>query len=492
MKIGLIAINRVGAFSKDVDAFARTAPGLSNRLKALASMPSLALLTIAAMIPKSHEVKYVEYTDIIGLRTAPPHDRAPGESLSLSDLEDFDLVGISSYTAQIRDAYHLADLYRQKGAKVVLGGSHVSYLPDEALDHCDAVSIGEGESTWPQIVSDMENGSLKPTYGTIFGGFDLKDAPVPAYELANPKVHRRVPVQASRGCPHRCEFCASSILISARYKQKPIEKVLQEIDKIRSIWRRPFIEFVDDNAFVNKRYWKELLPLLAERNIRWFAECDISVVQDLELLELMKLGGCAEILIGLESSSAQHLDGLELNNNWKFKHGQNYKEAVATIQSFGIRVIGCFIIGLDSHDKNVFADIEELIAEIGLYDVQTTLQTAFPGTPLYKRLENDGRLIDPTAWERCTLFDLNFVPAQMTAEELQTGFVSLAQNIFTANQVYARKRQFHSTYTQSDLNESNPDDPEEKVNEHSRESETASIENDLSSSDISSNERRTA
>ena len=111
---------------------------------------------------------------------------------------------------------------------------------------------------------------------------------MPAYELLEPSKYNRLIVQTSRGCPLRCEFCASSILLRARYKQKPIEKVLAEIDRIRAFWRRPFIEFADDNAFVNRRYWKQLLPELKKRKIRWFAETDLSIHEDAELLRLMR------------------------------------------------------------------------------------------------------------------------------------------------------------------------------------------------------------
>ena len=136
--------------------------------------------------------------------------------------------------------------------------------------------VGEGESVWPAVVRDAEMGALKRCYRSS-GDFSLADAPMPAYDLLDPSKYNRLIVQTSRGCPFQCEFCASSILLTRRYKQKPIDKVLAEIDRIRALWRRPFIEFADDNAFVNRRYWKQLLPELKKRKIRWFAETDLSV-----------------------------------------------------------------------------------------------------------------------------------------------------------------------------------------------------------------------
>ena len=125
--------------------------------------------------------------------------------------------------------------------------------------------------------------------------------PMPAYELLEVEKYNRLTVQTSRGCPFQCEFCRSSVLLTSRYKQKPVARVLAEIDRIRQLWRRPFIEFADDNAFVNHRYWKELLPVLKRRHVRWFAETDLSIHEDDELLDLMRQSGCAEVLIGFES-----------------------------------------------------------------------------------------------------------------------------------------------------------------------------------------------
>ena len=186
---------------------------------------------------------------------------------------------------------------------------------------------------------------------------------MPAYEMLEPSKYNRLIVQTSRGCPLRCEFCASSILLTRGYKQKPIEKVLAEIDRIRALWRRPFIEFADDNAFVNRRYWKQLLPELKKRKIRWFAETDLSVHEDAELLRLMRESGCAEVLIGFESPGESGLRGLELKRDWKLKRWRESSEAVRRIQSFGIRVNGCFILGLDGQGPEIFDEVLEFAME---------------------------------------------------------------------------------------------------------------------------------
>jgi radical SAM superfamily enzyme YgiQ (UPF0313 family) len=407
-----------------------TLPGFVERGRTIASLPTLGLLTLAGMTPPAHECHYLEVKDIRALDTLP---------------DQFDLVAISSLSAQIHEAYELADRYRRLGVPVVLGGLHVTAVPDEAAGHADAVVIGEGESTWPDVLRDAESGALARFYRAA-REFSLAHAPLPRYDLLDPSAYNRLIVQTSRGCPLRCEFCASSILLTHRYKQKPVEKVLEEIDRIKALWRRPFIEFADDNAFVNRRYWKELLPELQKRNLRWFAESDLSFQEDEDLLRLMSRSGCAEVLIGFESPGEWGLRGLELKRDWKLKRWHKAKEAIQRIQSFGIRVNGCFILGLDGQGPEIFDRVLEFAMETELFDVQITVQTPFPGTPLYARLEREGRLLRKRAWEMCTLFDVNFRPQGMSPEELRRGFVELGRRLYSHELTERRRAGFESAY----------------------------------------------
>jgi radical SAM superfamily enzyme YgiQ (UPF0313 family) len=410
-----------------------TLPGFVERGRTIASLPSLGLLTIAGMTPPEHDCEYLEVKELRELDVLP--DR-------------FDLVGISSLSAQIGEAYELADRYRERGVPVVMGGLHVTALADEAGVHADAVIVGEGESVWPDVLYDAERGSLKKFYRAR-GDFPLDQAPMPAYGQLDTSKYNRLIVQTSRGCPFQCEFCASSILLTHRYKQKPIDKVLAEIDRIRALWRRPFIEFADDNAFVNRRYWKELLPELKKRKIRWFAETDLSLHEDAELLRLMRHSGCAEVLIGFESPNDWGLHGLELKTDWKLKRWHEAKEAVGHIQSAGIRVNGCFILGLDGQGLDIFDKVLDFAMETGMFDVQITIQTPFPGTPLYARLKREGRLLRDDAWETCTLFDVNFRPEQMSPEELRRGFRDLGERLYSHELTEQRRAAFDNVYRSS-------------------------------------------
>jgi radical SAM superfamily enzyme YgiQ (UPF0313 family) len=283
---------------------------------------------------------------------------------------------------------------------------------------------------------------LRKTYDARIQEFDLANSPMPRFDLLNFTRYNRLTVQTQRGCPFRCEFCAASIRISPSYKVKPVERVIAEIAEIKSLWKQPFIEFADDNTFVNKTHSKQLMRALARENVRWFTESDVSVADDLELLGMMRDAGCAEVLIGLESTAVSGLDGVEQRSNWKAKRADRYLEAVRRIQDQGIRVNGCFVLGLDGTGTESFESIWEFVRESELYDVQITIQTAFPGTPLYTRLKNEGRLLREEAWELCTLFDVNFRPAKMSVSELEAGLRNLASRIYSEEFTGYRRAQF--------------------------------------------------
>jgi radical SAM superfamily enzyme YgiQ (UPF0313 family) len=427
--IGFIAMSGVRAHNEELTQLGLTLPGFVDRNRIIASMPSLGLLTLAGLTPRDRfDVEYHEIADMRKLAELPTH---------------FDFVAISTFTAQFYEACEVADFYRAKGIPVAMGGITASSLPEQTREHCTSVVLGEGEPLWPEVLRDLENGSLKPLYAqTPPGQFDLADAPMPRFDLLDPDKYNRITVQTSRGCPHRCEFCASSILLTNRYKVKPVEKVIAEIHEIQKIWPRPFIEFADDNSFVHREHYKRLLRELAKEDLRWFTEADVRVAEDDELLALMRDSGCQQVLIGLESPRRENLQGIELKNNWKARQQDFYKDAIAKIQSYGITVNGCFILGLDADTPEVVDDVLAFVRESGLYEVQVTFMTAFPGTPLYARLKREGRIIRDKAWELCTLFDINFTPRNMSVAELQSGFLGLVKRLYSAEETQTRRRRF--------------------------------------------------
>ena len=427
-RIGFIAMSGVRVQNPELIAAGLTLPGFVERSKVIASLPSLSLLTLAGLTPDHFDIEYHEIADLKTLPSLPTH---------------FDLVALTSLSAQIYDAYKVADHYRALGVPVVMGGLHVTSLPEEAREHCASAIVGEGEPLWAQVLADFDRGDLQPFYRSSTPGlFDLNTAPMPRFDLLDPEKYNRITVQTSRGCPHKCEFCASSILLTPRYKLKPVEKVIAEIHAIKRIWAKPFIEFADDNSFVHREHYKALLRELAKENLRWFTEADVRVAEDDELLGLMRDAGCQQVLIGLESPRRASLEGVETNSNWKVRQHDKYAAAIGRIQSRGINVNGCFILGLDGDTSEVFDDVFNFVCESGLYEVQTTFLTAFPGTPLYRRLKAEGRILRDRAWDLCTLFDINYRPRNMTIAELQSGFMGLVKRLYSEEETSARRLGF--------------------------------------------------
>jgi len=423
MKIGLLALSGVQVRTERIAKLGVTLPGFVNRGKIIASLPSLALLIIAGLTPEDIEVEYVEIPDI------NQHDVNP----------DFDLVAISTYSAQIFEAYELADRYRAKGIRVVIGGPHVTMLPDESKPHVDAVVIGDAEPVWGELINDFKEGKLKPHYRAV-KAYDLGQSPLPRYEFLDKSKHNRITVQTARGCPHDCEFCAASKILGP-YRKKPVELVVRDIEAIKEHWKNPFIEFADDNTFVDKEWSKKLLSALIPLHIRWFTETDISVAQDEELLHLLRPSGCRQLLIGFESVLRSNLKGME-RNDWKLKQYNSYLSAIEKIQSHGVSVNGCFILGLDSDDFSIFEKTRDFIEKSQLLEAQITVLTPFPGTRLHQRLQKEERLLKEIFWDRCTLFDVNFVPKNMTVEQLEDGLSWLGSQIYS-EQAYNRRKEHY-------------------------------------------------
>jgi radical SAM superfamily enzyme YgiQ (UPF0313 family) len=361
---------------------------------------------------------------------------------------DFDAVAISSFSAQIHEAYQLADRYRKLGATVFLGGLHVTACPEEALLHATSVVLGEAEGVWPQVMRDWRSGTLQPVYDARGIAFDLRRAPLPRYDLLEEDRYNRLTVQTQRGCPYDCDFCAASIRLNPRFRVKPVEKVIREIRLIKEIWPHPFIEFADDNTFADKKHGKELLRALSREGIRWFTETDLSIAWDEELLGLMRDGGCAQVLIGFESASLEGIQGVERKSNWKARMFEKYREGIDRIQARGISVNGCFVLGLDGTGLESFDQVRKFVEDSGLHEVQVTIQTPFPGTPLYERLRREGRIRFDAEWELCTLFDVNFVPDRMSIEELERGFRNLVRDLYSEESTARRRSRFKNCLRQ--------------------------------------------
>lgn len=428
MRIGLLAMSGVRAHDQELLALGLTLPGFVERSKVIAQLPSLGLLYLAAATPNGHDVRYYE---------------APADGEEPAEIYACDLVAISTFSAQVKEAYAIADRLRAAGVKVAMGGLHVTIRPYEAQEHADYVVLGEGENVWPAVVEAAAAGRPPQVFDAIeFPPVMVSRLPVPRYDLLVGRAYNRFTVQTSRGCPWRCDFCASNVMLRQSYRRRLVTHVLRDIDAICRVQPRPFIEFADDNTFVDKAWGKELCRGLIPYHLKWFTETDISVGDDEDLLELMRLAGCRQVLIGLESPGRRELEGVELKKNFKARRAARYADAIRRIQSHGITVNGCFILGLDDHTPRIFQDVLDFATESSLYEVQITVLTPFPGTPLYDRLLREGRLIEPERWELCTLFDVNYIPARMSVRQLREGLYWLAERLYSRECTEARRRGF--------------------------------------------------
>jgi radical SAM superfamily enzyme YgiQ (UPF0313 family) len=428
MKIGFLAMSGLRAHDPRLVELGMTLPGVRERGKILSSLPSLGLLYLASCTPPGHELHYFE---------------AEGDGCEPAEIYNCDLVAINTFSAQAFESYAVADRLRRAGVRVAMGGLHVSVLPEEALAHADHVFLGEGERTWPTAVDAIARGSTQRFWNAAdYPSLDIRSLPVPRYDLLTNRPYSRFPVQTTRGCPWRCDFCASNVMLQEPYRKRPVADVVRDIQAIRRLWKRPFIEFADDNTFVDHAWGKDLCRALVPLGIKWFTETDISVADDPELLELMRQARCRQVLIGLESPERSALEGIELRANFKHRRASTYVEALRRIQLHGITVNGCFILGLDQQTPDVFEQVLDFAMQVPLYDVQITVLTPFPGTPLYARLLREGRLLAPGRWDLCTLFDVNFVPKNMTVEQLREGVYWLAERLYNEDCLTQRRKPF--------------------------------------------------
>lgn len=432
MKIGYIAMSGLRMAETGLLELGLSFPAVARRAREIEALPSLGLLTLAGMAPDRFDGEYIEVRD-------------------LNEVPDrFDVIALSTLSATAKETYAMAARVRERGLPVILGGLHATLAPQEAINHVDAIVIGEGEPIWREVLEDLECGRLKPLYDARrYGPFDLRHAPMPRFELLSPARYPRFTVQTQRGCPYACEFCAASMRLSPGFRVKPVEKVVAEIRRLRELFHRPFVEFADDNTFADKRHGRELMRAMAREGVRWFTETDVSVADDEDLLRMMRDAGCQQVLIGFESPRFGSLDGVERHSNWKARRTSRYLKAVETIQRHGITVNGCFIFGLDGDGPDCFDEVFRFVDESGLYDVQITYLTPFPGTPLWSRLSEEGRLLSESATERCTLFDINFQPDRMSVNELRDGFHDLTRRLYSPKFVEKRTRHFRSQWRSS-------------------------------------------
>ena len=328
--------------------------------------------------------------------------------------EPTDLVAISVETYTARRSYQIASDYRRRGVPVVMGGFHPTLCPDEVSEYAESVVVGEAEESWPRLIDDFRHGRLERMYRAT-GRPSLRNVR-PDRRIFRGKRYLPIGlVEAGRGCHFRCDFCAVQTVFKQTQTRRPLDDVIAEVAGLRGS-RRMFF-FVDDNITSNLADAKEFLRALAALNVRWVSQSSINAAHDEEFLDLLKRSGCQGVLIGFESLNPAAL--ASMNKSFNTMRG-GYEVALANLRRFGLRLYATFIFGYDADTAESFVDATEFARAHRFYIAAFNHLTPFPGTPLYARLQREGRLLYDSWWldPQYRYNAVPFRPATMSPEAL--------------------------------------------------------------------------
>jgi radical SAM superfamily enzyme YgiQ (UPF0313 family) len=333
--------------------------------------------------------------------------------------EDFDLVGLTVTTFSSRRAFDIADAFREKGVKVVMGGVHACLMPEECLQHADAIVVGEAEYVWPQLLKDAAAGALKKTYEQD-EPTNMDDVPIPRRDLLRQNSLVGM-IQATRGCNHACKFCYLPNVPWHRHRRRSPDKVYEELKGMK----QNVIFFVDDNLFVDEEYAIALCEKIAPLKKAWSVQAPTTIAKSPRLLQAMQKSGCFFVQVGFQTVHPGSLQRAGVVQN----KIENYQEVVRRFHEHRILVQGFFVFGFDGEDQQIFKTAETHIKQMGLEDALLYILTPYPGTPIYDQLKSEGRLLlddrDKYGWANAV-----FQPARMTAQELEQGVQQTYENLF--------------------------------------------------------------
>ncbi|PKN52492.1 MAG: B12-binding domain-containing radical SAM protein [Deltaproteobacteria bacterium HGW-Deltaproteobacteria-13] len=376
------------------------------------TVPPLSLAYVAALTPPDWQIKILD------------------ENFDDFKFEEADLVGITAFTSNINRAYEIANIYREKKIKVILGGIHASMLPDEALQFVDAVVIGEAENIWGKVIHDFENNSLLQKYHG--GVVDLtKSNIIPRRDLFHSNYFWQT-IQTSRGCPLNCNFCSVSKYLGKQYRQREAGDILKELEATKG----DYIFFLDDNLIgYGKESYKRAKELFRgmiklKLNKKWWMQTSINAADDEEIVSLAAQAGCMCVFIGFESIKGDSL--LNFKKGVNIKVGvENYKKVVDVFHKYGIAVLGAFIIGSDYETPKYYKNFTDYLIKSGIDIFQISLLTPLPGTDFLEQLKNEDRLLYtnyPLDWDK---YRFSYIVHQLNG--------STPELIYTADN-YIKKR----------------------------------------------------
>jgi radical SAM superfamily enzyme YgiQ (UPF0313 family) len=341
--------------------------------------------------------------------------------------DSFDLIGITCMTAAAPRAYEIADYFRKQSIPVVLGGMHPTFCPEEASRHADAIVLGEAEGIWSDVVTDVRNHCLKRIYShTHLPALKGLKHP-PRHFLTGKKYGTIHAVQATRGCPHQCDFCSVSAFHQATQRKRPIEEVIAEITSIPS----RFFMFIDDNLTADKVYASQLFRALIPLRKRWVTQTTMAIADDLRLVHLAAKAGCVGVFVGIETFSEQNLKVV----NKEFNRVEKYQEAIATLHSCGIGVEAGIVLGFDHDDSHVFQRTLKVMDELKIDAAQISIFTPLPGTPRFEAIKN--RIID-FDWSNYDFHHAVFRPTNMSSDDLKDGHDWITSRFYSLRRIMLR------------------------------------------------------
>ncbi len=344
----------------------------------------------------------------------------------------YDLVAITVNTPNAYHCYGISKIFRDRGAKVVLGGPHVTLLPGEAEKHCDYLMIGESEETWPQFLQDFYNGRANARY-TPGSPPPLENLPVPRWDLLKHRTAlMKGAVFATRGCPYHCRYCNLKQIYFDCFRTRPADEVIHEIEQLGS----KYFVFWDDNFFAHKAYAMELMKSLAPLRKRWAAQVTLADCMDEELLQAAKSAGCLYLFIGIESFSETALKGV----GKQFNRVSDYRKIIQKIHRCGIMVQAGIVFGFDADTPEVFENTLEACEQLGVDGATVSILTPLPGTPVYDQMKAEGRLTTGDWSHFNGKTHVAFTPTSMTADQLYDGYVSFRKKFYSLPSFIKRMR----------------------------------------------------
>jgi radical SAM superfamily enzyme YgiQ (UPF0313 family) len=383
--------------------------------RAMLRFSVLPLTMVAAASPLEHEVRILD------------------ENVEPLDFDEkTDLVGVSFMTALAPRAYEIASEFRKRGKTVVGGGYHPTLYDKEAIEHFDAIVIGDAEESWPKLLRDFEQGCLQKRYscGSCNSSEPLH-TPVPRRDLLTRTAQHYVTVnavQTGRGCRHSCRYCSVTAFHKQQYRHRPLHEVWSELKGMP----RNLI-FVDDNIISDRDYAQELFQTMIPLHKRWVGQCSIEIADDEKLLKLASAAGCCGLFIGIETMNSANLSTMHK----EFNDSARYRERLLKIRKAGIGVIAGVIVGLDQDDTGVFTRTMNFLRKMRIDAVQVNILTPLPGTPLFSEMEKTGRLTDRD-WSHYDFRHVVFQPSLLSKEELQAGADWLYARFYRLDQILGR------------------------------------------------------